>query len=296
MFLPSRRNALTKVFALIGVTLLLPASPARGAFPTAVPSIADATVAAANVKVLGDEPSVVMSNLLSSVSQAMSKATLNATNTQQIANLTSQAVTTQGVNTLYSIDTASAAMFGLKQFGAANVPRQLPNIPAEGFLSGVTALAFDNDGVLDGEPDFWVIADQGFDFFRSTAGNLILEPVRLRNFGNAPSPILELTIGITPEAVAEFFPDLFDPLVVSPSSNDPIGPASAFPYDYYFGVRDANGDFAYFAADLLAPGMAVPEPSAMFLMIAALWALGSRCQVLKTAKAATALPSHEAKG
>ena len=60
-----------------------------------------------NVKVLGDAPAVAMGNLYQTTSQALSNAAHNATNAQQQSNVTMQASTTQGVSTLYSIDTAS---------------------------------------------------------------------------------------------------------------------------------------------------------------------------------------------
>lgn len=63
-----------------------------------------------NVKVLGDTPAVAMGNLFQATSQALANAAHNATTSQQQANITAQAATTQGVTTLFSLDTATGAV------------------------------------------------------------------------------------------------------------------------------------------------------------------------------------------
>ena len=70
------------------------------------PQITD-SVTQANTKVLGDAPAVATSNLYEATSQALSNAAHNATTAQQQSSVTAQAATTQGVSTLYSLDTAS---------------------------------------------------------------------------------------------------------------------------------------------------------------------------------------------
>lgn len=77
------------------------------AFPTAINSQITDSVTQANVKVLGDAPAVAMGNLYQATAQALANAAHNATNSQQQSNVTAQAATTQGVATLYSLDTAS---------------------------------------------------------------------------------------------------------------------------------------------------------------------------------------------
>ncbi|HIE1097528.1 MULTISPECIES: RebB family R body protein [Stenotrophomonas] len=77
------------------------------AFPTAVNSQITDSVSQVNTKVLGDAPAIAMGNLFVATSQALSNAAHNATNNQQQSYVTMQASTTQGVSTLYSIDTAS---------------------------------------------------------------------------------------------------------------------------------------------------------------------------------------------
>lgn len=79
------------------------------AFPTAVNSQITDSVSEVNTKVLGDSPAMAMGNLFIATSQALANAAHNATNNQQQSNVTTQAATTSGVSTLYSIDTSSDA-------------------------------------------------------------------------------------------------------------------------------------------------------------------------------------------
>ncbi len=87
------------------------------AYPTAVNDQITDSVTQANTKVLGDAPAIAMGNLFQATAQALSNAAHNATTSQQQSNITAQAATTMGVTTLYSIDTASAAV-GTKQIYA----------------------------------------------------------------------------------------------------------------------------------------------------------------------------------
>lgn len=80
------------------------------AFPTAVNSQITDSVTQANVQVLGTAPAVAMGNLYQATAQALSNAAHNATNAQQQSYVTSQAATTMGVATLYSLDTATAGV------------------------------------------------------------------------------------------------------------------------------------------------------------------------------------------
>ena len=77
------------------------------AIHTAVNSQITDSVSQVNTKVLGDAPAIAMGNLFVATSQALSNAAHNATNNQQQSYVTMQASTTQGVSTLYAIDTAS---------------------------------------------------------------------------------------------------------------------------------------------------------------------------------------------
>ena len=80
------------------------------AFPTAVNDQITDSVTQANTKVLGDAPAVAVGNLYQATAQALAKAAHNATNAQQQSYVTAQSATTMGVATLYSIDTATAAV------------------------------------------------------------------------------------------------------------------------------------------------------------------------------------------
>ncbi|KGJ87968.1 RebB family R body protein [Colwellia psychrerythraea] len=56
-----------------------------------------------NTKVVGETPAMAMGNLLMSTSQALSNSAHNATASQQQAQITMQAATVQGVNSLMAI-------------------------------------------------------------------------------------------------------------------------------------------------------------------------------------------------
>lgn len=61
------------------------------------------SVTQVNTKVVGETPAMAMGNLLMATSQAMGTAGHNATAAQQQAQITMQAATVQGVNSLVSI-------------------------------------------------------------------------------------------------------------------------------------------------------------------------------------------------
>ena len=79
------------------------------AFPTAVNDQITDSITQSNVKVLADAPAMAMGNLYQATAQALSNAAHNATSAQQQAGIIAQAALTQGISTLYSIDTASTA-------------------------------------------------------------------------------------------------------------------------------------------------------------------------------------------
>ena len=80
------------------------------AYPTAVNHQITDSVSQVNTKVLGDSPALSLSNFYMATSQALSNAAHNATTIQFQGAVTSQAAMTQGVATLYAIDTASAGV------------------------------------------------------------------------------------------------------------------------------------------------------------------------------------------
>ncbi|SFD51783.1 RebB family R body protein [Pseudoalteromonas denitrificans] len=61
------------------------------------------SVTQVNTKVVGETPAMAMGNLLMSTSQALATAAHNATAAQQQAQITMQAATVQGVNSLMAI-------------------------------------------------------------------------------------------------------------------------------------------------------------------------------------------------
>jgi hypothetical protein len=86
------------------------------AFPSHVNSAITDSITQANTMLIGDSPSMATGNLFVATSQALSNAAHNASNQQQQSFVTSQASTTQGLQTLYSVDissngTATAGIF-----------------------------------------------------------------------------------------------------------------------------------------------------------------------------------------
>jgi hypothetical protein len=77
---------------------------------TAVNSQITDSVTQANTKVTGEVPATGMGNLFEATGEALTNAAHNATEAQQQSNVTSQASTTMGVTTLYSVDTATDAV------------------------------------------------------------------------------------------------------------------------------------------------------------------------------------------
>lgn len=61
-------------------------------------------VTQANVKVLGDAPAMALGTVYQVLAQATGLSMQNAVNAQQQMNVVNQAVTTQGVALLYSLD------------------------------------------------------------------------------------------------------------------------------------------------------------------------------------------------
>jgi deoxyxylulose-5-phosphate synthase len=61
------------------------------------------SVTQVNTKVVGETPAMAMGNLLMATSQALGNSAHNATAAQQQAQITMQAATVQGVNSLMSI-------------------------------------------------------------------------------------------------------------------------------------------------------------------------------------------------
>ncbi|WP_414441658.1 RebB family R body protein [Burkholderia sp. 22PA0099] len=87
------------------------------AFPTAVNSQITDSVSQANTEVVGAAPAVAMGNLFVATGQALSNAAHNATNNQNQSYVTLQTATTQGVSTLFGIDTATTGVVSRQILG-----------------------------------------------------------------------------------------------------------------------------------------------------------------------------------
>lgn len=282
---------------LLGSFLGIVTRSVEAAYPTAVNSAITDSITQANVQVLGNAPAVAMSNLYQATAMALANAAYSATNQQTVANITAQAATTQGVSALYTLDTAATGYNTLNSILGVPAPARQPGssassseepassaafvIPPEGFLAGAILLAFDFDGVPGVEPDFWILGDQGFDFYRDQFGNLALIPAHLRTLGDAPAPVEAVGVVVSPAAVERLFAGVFDEPEGAPSLSERSALTTEDelpPFDLMFGVRDAAGNVGYFGAYLVA----VPEPSSLALvgtsgLILAAWsALRSR--------------------
>ena len=84
-------------------------------------------VTKANVKVLADSPALSLSNLYQMVSQSLGLSVQNAVMSQQQSNIIHQASTTQGVNLIYAVDTASVADASEK-ISRADVPSSMVDV------------------------------------------------------------------------------------------------------------------------------------------------------------------------
>ena len=77
---------------------------------TSVNSQITDAVSQSSVAVLGEAPAMAMANIYQSMAHSTGLMFANAVNSQQQLNLTSQASTTMGVTTLYSLDTAATGV------------------------------------------------------------------------------------------------------------------------------------------------------------------------------------------
>ena len=74
--------------------------------PTTVNGQITDSVTQVNTKVVGETPAMAMGNLLMSTSHALSNGAHNATTAQQQGQITMQAATVQGINSLMSVGSA----------------------------------------------------------------------------------------------------------------------------------------------------------------------------------------------
>ncbi|PQJ55653.1 glycerol-3-phosphate dehydrogenase subunit C [Vibrio jasicida] len=74
--------------------------------PTTVNAQITDSVTQVNTKVVGETPAMAMGNLLMSTSHALSNTAHNAATAQQQGQMTMQAATVQGVNSLMSVGSA----------------------------------------------------------------------------------------------------------------------------------------------------------------------------------------------
>ncbi|MCE9524972.1 MAG: RebB family R body protein [Planctomycetales bacterium] len=301
---PARCRAAALLFACVLAGSAQLSSSATAAVPTPVNTPFTVPVSQANVKVLGDAPSVAMANLFQATSQALANAAHNATNAQQQCYITAQAATTMGVATLYSIDTASTGVATSKIFGSnaytlnppllgtstglqtTSLASTTAGLPPEGILAGVSLLMFDIDEIAEPFADYYVLSDEGYDYYIDSAGNLILSAHNVRTFGDAPFPATEVGFLLPPASIAEFFPQLLEdpsasaltasfPSALNSLSLPSLQAEDPLTRDVYVGVRYSDGQTNFYEASLGAVEFeSVPEPGALALAAVGLAGLG----------------------
>ena len=88
------------------------------AFPTAINDQITDSITQVNTEVIGNAPAVAMGNFFEVTSQALSNVAHNATNNQQEMYITTQASTTMGIASIYSMETASAGVAAANTFNS----------------------------------------------------------------------------------------------------------------------------------------------------------------------------------
>jgi hypothetical protein len=98
--------------------------------PTALNGQITDAVTQANVKVLGDAPAQALGTVYQTAAQVVSLAMQNATAAQQQLNTVSQAVTTQGANSVLTLDTTATARASLALTTGNDLATQLAQLLA----------------------------------------------------------------------------------------------------------------------------------------------------------------------
>ena len=96
------------------------------AYPTFVNNQITDAVTQSNVTTLGQSAAVATSNLYQAASSALANAVQNATFGQQQTNTVHQAVTSQGVNLIYAVDTEAIAD-ATEKVARADIPADVIN-------------------------------------------------------------------------------------------------------------------------------------------------------------------------
>lgn len=137
-----------------------------------------------------------------------------------------------------------------------------PGLAAEGFLPGFTAVPYDIGGIDDSAADLWVLADQGFDYFRDNAsGYYVFLPARLRTVGASPVAITDFAVVVSDRAAQERLASVLG-AAAAPMAQ---GGAAAEPLpDVYFYLRDADGVVSVTSGFFSASP--VPEPATATLL------------------------------
>lgn len=251
--------------ALIGTSCML--SECLGAYPTAVNTTLPEPISQTNVQ-LG---SLVSPATIASIYQTSAQAVAGSYSAailpqQSTLILQSSAASTLGVTTIYSIDTASSGI-AAKTLPGTTAARfsalSALTLPPEGILQGMSLLMFNIEGLSAPYADYYVVGDQGYDYYIDHDGNLILTAHNIRTIGNAPSSVTDLGLLLPQASVAQYFPQLSE--TSSASARSMTSSVDEQLRDIYFGLRYADGSTTFYEASLGLP-YAVPEVSTLTMV------------------------------
>ncbi len=247
--------------------------PCLAAVPTAVNKPITDEVTQARIQLLGNSPALALGDMYLAVAQAIANANGSPLLPQQ-SMVVAQNSTTAGLSSISNIGASTSALATKTIPGGAGL-RPLaalpPGLAAEGMLGGASLLMFELEGSNSPFADYYVVSDQGFDYYTDQDENLVMFAHQVRTFGTATSPATDVGFLIPANSVAQYLPQLLE----SPLSDGevPISvaaePADAVLRDIYIGLKYADGTTAFYEGNLQFP-YGVPEPSSFVLAFVAL--------------------------
>jgi len=262
------------IFGFLAWSAAVPSTQCWAAYPTAVNTQIVDAVTQANVMATSTSLPTTMASFYQSSAQSIANAATNASVAQQQSMVTAQAASTMGIAQLYSVDTSSSAMatkaiLGVPSFAGQSL-RSISSLPREGIMAGVSLLMFNINGNAAPFADYYLITDEGYDYYIDQDQNLILFAHNVRTIGDAPFAATDVGFVLPQASVSQYFPQLLES---SPSVSSRLGETSVADEveplrDIYFGVKYADGSTNFYEASLKLPIVVVPEPSSFVLALA----------------------------